>query len=220
MRYQSAVGWASAVVCSTSNTDHPLLAPHRSLSRIHRTPRVDRTRPIIPRCPEGSPDSKLIFTVQSPPIIEGDQIRIFYTGQSGLHKPSTRAERVAYPMVGTLLLDRFVDVQLNAGSSSGELHTHPFRGDSLENKRLVFNVVGELSSKSRLRVEVVDAATGNAMGGYELDKREPLETAGLRQAVTWQGSNRLAGLKFVTPTDCCSPPIASGKTVRYGSSSS
>jgi len=178
--------------------------------------RVDRTRPFIPRGPEGSPDSKLIFTAHSPPIIEGDQIRVFYTGQSGLHKPSTRAERTAYPMVGTLLLDRFVDVELDAGSSSGELCTHPLRVDDVEDKQLVLNVAGELSSTSRLRIEVVDADSGTAIPGYELDKCDPIEKNSLRHTVSWQGNDRLPSmlggavvLRFVLEAEAGSPKIYS-----------
>ena len=157
--------------------------------------RVDRGRPFIPLGPEGSPDSKLIFTVQSPPIIEGDQIHIFYTGQSGVHKPSTRAERAAYPMVGTLLLDRFSDIELDAGASSGELCTHPIRAAGIEDKRFVLNVAGELSSANGVRIEVLDAATGKAVPGYELDRCDPIEKASLRHAVSWKGNDRLDGLK-------------------------
>jgi len=178
--------------------------------------RVDRTWPFIPLGPEGSPDSKQIHTAQSPPIIDGDQIRVFYTGQSGLHKPSTRAERAVYPMVGTLLLDRFVDVELDAGSSRGQLRTHPLRAKGVENKQLVLNVAGELSSTSRLRVEVVDAGTGKAIPGYELDNCDRMEKAGLRQVVSWQGSDRLAGLqerdvalRFVFEAEAGSPRLYS-----------
>ncbi len=178
--------------------------------------RVDRTQPFIPLGPEGSPDSKLIFTAQSPPIIAGDQIRVFYTGQSGLHKPTTLAERGSYAMVGTLPLDRFADVELDAGSSRGQLRTHPFRAADVEGRQLVLNVAGELSPKSRLRVEIVEAGSGTPIAGCDLDKCDPIEKAGLRQTVSWQGNHRLAGLKgrdvalrFVFEADAGSPKLYS-----------
>lgn len=88
----------------------------------------------------------------------------------------------------TLRMDGFV--ALEAPMSGGELLTKPltFSGDQL---RLNFST----SAVGSVKVELEDAATGEAIPGYALDECPPLFGDALDRVVTWQqGSrSRLAG---------------------------
>ena len=113
-----------------------------------------------------------------PPLVVGDEIRIYYTGMNGRHwhtyHKDTRDSGIG---LATLRLDGFVSV--NAGAEAGTLTTKPlvFLGDTL--------VVNANAAGGSLTVEALDA-DGKPIAGFGTADCKPMTTDGIRQVLTWK----------------------------------
>jgi len=133
--------------------------------------------PILPTGGPGTWDCGMIFTTNHP-LVEGDRIRLYYGGFDVTHGPDGRAA------VGLATLRKDGFASLDAGPTAGSVTTRSLigaRGPLTVNAR---------ASGGWLKVEVLDG-TGKVIPGFNRDDCQALQADGVRQAVTWKGSDRL-----------------------------
>ncbi len=122
-----------------------------------------------------------IYPLQGP-IVVGDEVRIYYTGQCGHHWASYRGEKDLTSGIGlaTLRLDGFVSVE--ATGAEGTLTTKPlvFIGDALE--------VNADAGGGSIAVEALDP-DGNVIEGFSRADGEPIQTDSVRHMLKWKGSD-------------------------------
>jgi hypothetical protein len=115
-----------------------------------------------------------------PPLVVGDEIRIYYTGINGRHWWNYHGDTVQTAVgLATLRLDGFVSV--NAGEEEGTLTTKPlvFLGDTL--------VVNADAAGGSLRVEALDPQ-GNVIEGFSKEDCTPITTDSVRHVLQWQAN--------------------------------
>lgn len=113
-----------------------------------------------------------------PPLVVGDEIRIYYGGTRGRHWATYHKDPIESGVgLATLRLDGFVSV--NAGNEPGTLTTKPlvFIGDTLE--------INANAAGGSLTVEALDA-TGKVIAGFGSADCTPITTDSVRHVVRWK----------------------------------
>ena len=120
-----------------------------------------------------------IWSFQQPLVI-GDQIKIYYLGQSGRHWASYHGDTVKAGIgLATLRLDGFVSIDAaSAGTMTTKLLV--FVGDTIE---LNANAAG-----GSIRVEALDAE-GKVIEGFSREDCQPITTDNVRHILKWKGND-------------------------------
>ncbi len=116
-----------------------------------------------------------------PPLVVGDEIRIYYGGTRNRHWASYHPEPIESGIgLATLRLDGFVSV--HAGDNPGTLTTKPlvFLGDSLE--------INANAAGGSLRVEALDV-DGKPISGFTQDDSDAIAADSVRQVASWRGES-------------------------------
>jgi hypothetical protein len=135
------------------------------------------------------------WILQSRPVVVGDEIRLYYGGlgppRNGPKPPVALDGENVHGSVGLARsrLDGFTHLQLSPGQKAGQVTTVPFVGK--DNQPLRLQVNADCSARSRLTVEVLDAATGQPLPGYSRRECVPCRKDGVRQVVRWGERDRL-----------------------------
>lgn len=110
-------------------------------------------------------------------VVVGDQVYLYYGGYKQGHKMNRFEER----QIGLVRmpLDRYA-ARRASGVNPGTLRTVPFRLDVGSDTLTLNGAV-----KGRVRVQLCDAASGEAIPGFAFADCEPVTGDGLRQAVRW-----------------------------------
>ena len=133
-----------------------------------------RRMPILPLGEEGAWDDGMVFSV-APPRVEGDLLRLWYTGINITHG-ARGASGTAAVGLATLRKDGFVSLE---ASAQGEVTTKPLRG--LQGHLLINADVRQ----GTVQVEVLDS-NGQALPGYGRDECSPVAGAdGCALPVSW-----------------------------------
>jgi hypothetical protein len=153
--------------------------------------RVKDEVPLIPNGALGSFDAGDVWP-SNQPMVEGKDLWIYYSGTDltlaggdGLSSMGRTRTRV----------DGFAKMRLKAGQSHGNLTTVPFSAEDVAGARLVVNLESREPGKGNLRVEILDAATGQAAPGYSGTDCHPISEDGLALPVTWGNNIDLSGVK-------------------------
>lgn len=115
-----------------------------------------------------------------PPLVVGDEIRIYYGGARNRHWLNYHPEPINSGVgLATLRLDGFVSV--NGGAAAGTLTTKPlvFFGDTLE--------VNANAEGGSLTVEALDL-DGQVIAGFSAADCAPITTDSVRHVVQWKDS--------------------------------
>jgi hypothetical protein len=173
------------------------LAPELTWSRdaVHWN-RVERGTPVIARGPAGAFDHGFVVATMSPHVIK-DEIWVYYTGAkctfacgakyhgqpaSEDHAHDREKHQAMAIGLARWKLDRLVS--LDADGTFRSVITKPlqFSGNSL--------TVNADAAEGELQVELLDTS-GNAIGGYNADQCEALQSDSLSHTVRWAGKPRL-----------------------------
>lgn len=141
---------------------------------------VDREQPLMEPGHAGEWDSGMLFT--APPIVHGDEVRIYYGGWDGPHNSRSRNAQIG---LATMPAGRFV--ALKAEGERGVLATKPFL---LEQGQLHLNAK---ASGGAIRVAVLDAE-GRSIGGLTWDEAKRITDDVAHGLVEWQGEASLTDL--------------------------
>ena len=154
--------------------------------------RVGERRAFLANGPQGSWDAELIYTVQAPIVREErGEIWIYYEGFGGHHWYNQRGEHQRGQVgLAILRLDGFVSV-----TGIGALTTKALR---FEGDRLIINATGidkyAGSGYGSVRVEILDAETGQPFPAFMQEKCDAFGGDELRHAVSWNGKADLSDL--------------------------
>jgi len=160
-----------------------------TFSRDGRTwMRVGDRQVFLPTGSEGSFDWGMIFTLQSP-LVVNDEIWIYYVGFSNLHWFLYRGE----PQEGAiglakLRLDGFVSID---AESKGVLTTKPFIFDG---NRLELNTDAE---EGAIYVELLDP-NNRPIPGFSKDDCDPVTKDEIHHTVSWNGKSDIGFLRGKT----------------------
>ena len=155
--------------------------PHHQLEQDGRDwTRITREATVLPYGKHGQDwDWGSVYAFQ-PPLVVGDQIRIYYLGNTTRHggvryHGDTESSGVG---LATLRLDGFVAVQ---AAKAGTLTTRPlvFIGDELE--------VNADAEGGTIRVEVL-GPDGRVIEGFGREDCKPLTTDSVRHVLEWNGN--------------------------------
>ncbi len=139
-----------------------------------------------------------MVSISSPPLVEGDRIKVWYTGMSIGH--GGNVEHAIYAGgLATLRKDGFAS--LDAGGTEGTVTT-----------KLLSNIHGQLHVNAfvdkggYLKAEVVDRE-GEVVEGYGRDDCNPVTGEGVDQILTWKSKKFLPGggakrLRFIFQSTC------------------
>jgi hypothetical protein len=114
-------------------------------------------------------------------VVVGDEVYLYYGGYKQGHKMNRFDER----QIGLvkMRLDRYVARRAN-GPEPGVLKTVPLKlGQPVGTLQVNTRATG-----GRLRVQVSDPQSGQAISGLSFADCEPIETDSLRQPVRWRGN--------------------------------
>jgi len=147
------------------------------------------------------------------PIVLDEEIRLYYGGGTERKPPlNGKPKWVCLPGLSTLRRDGFTSLQLTKNAQSGSLTTIPFSLPK-QTSRLRVNV--KCPGKSTLRVELLDAKSGNPLPGYSLAEHNPISGDQLDIPVSWKknailpGTNELVQLRIKLETGEASPKLFS-----------
>jgi hypothetical protein len=147
--------------------------------------------PLIPNGAPGSFDAGNVWP-SNQPMLEGKDLWIYYSGTDltlaggdGLSSMGRARTRV----------DGFARMRLKAGQDEGNLTTIPFIAEDLDRARLVVNLEHREPGKGNLRVEILDAATGQVVPGYSAADCHPISEDGLALPVNWSSKVDLRGIQ-------------------------
>ena len=144
---------------------------------IHWARQEGERPPILPVGEAGSWDQAMVTTLNQP-LVEGDEIRLYYGGFTDYHT----GEGKGAIGLATLRKDGFAS--LDAGSEMGTVTTRPLLG-SEEELRLNTD-----ASEGWVKVEVLDSE-GNVIEGYGQDDCDPISSDAMDQKVTWGSRSEL-----------------------------
>lgn len=181
-------------------TIHIELVTSRDGVRWDRLP--GERRPILPVGPPGAWDAGMIKT-PSQPIVEGDQIKLFYGANNQTHgfgrsyheTAGRAAERADGTGLATLRKDGFAS--LDAGAAPGTITTVPLPG-----ARGPLAINYRAREGGWIKVEVLDVS-GNVLRGYSKDECPALTGDSVNAAVKWRefgalpAERRVVRLRFV-----------------------
>ena len=153
--------------------------------------RVKDEVPLIPNGKPGSFDAGDVWP-SNQPMIEGKDLWIYYSGTDltlaggdGLSTMGRARTRV----------DGFAKMRLQPGQTSGTLTTVPITAHEMDKLRIVVNLEHRTPGKGNLRVEALDAATGQALPGYSAADCVPISEDGLALPVVWRSKPDLGGVE-------------------------
>jgi hypothetical protein len=151
--------------------------------------RPDRSRPFLPRGPEGSWDAGITYvTGASSLLYRGDEVWLYYTAQPFTHGDYSLAEKEALGSVMRAVLRRDGFVSVDAGFAPGEFTTPPMVFDGRE---LLLNV--DTGGGGHLRVELQNEQ-GQPLPGYTLADCDVVNGNSVRSPVSWQGQADVSAL--------------------------
>lgn len=153
--------------------------------------RVKDDVPMIQNGVLGSFDAGNVWP-SNQPMFERKNLWIYY---SGTDLTLVGGDGVSSMGRARARVDGFAKMGLKAGQSEGSLTTIPFLAESLDRARLVVNVEHMGSGKGNLRVEILDAATGQVVPGYNAQECHPIVDDGLALPITWNNNVDLAGIR-------------------------
>lgn len=158
--------------------------------------RIESSQQIIPLGPHGSWDEGMLVMAQEA-IIKDDTIYLYYSGNSLECRGMRRrfAIRPCQMGLATLKLDRFTCLETCDGTSYGHAITKPIAVRNAHEAVLILNISNTLPTRSWIEVEVLDAATGQAIDQYTAADCIPLEDDGLSLPVRWKSQSTLAGIR-------------------------
>ena len=130
--------------------------------------------PIIPRGPQAY-DAGSILGVSNIPVINGDQMWLYYTAMTTTHGGSLPEKRMS---IGRAAWRLDGMVSLDAGCEEAVLETVPLE---LEGRRLEVNAD---ASRGQMTVELLDR-DGNALPGYGAEDCRRICSDGVRQEICW-----------------------------------
>lgn len=137
--------------------------------------------------PVGQPgDWDCSHVTPSPPILDKDEIKLYYGGICG---DESRAKGAAG--LATLRLDGYTDLELAESRRDGSLTTIPIsRGNASQ-----LYVNGNSGSQGYLEVELIDAASGRAIPGFS--RADAIRVVGdaTAQPVRWKNESDLSRMK-------------------------
>ena len=140
----------------------------------------------LPRGELGEFDWAWAFPANSPPIIRGNEIWIYYHGRDTLHYSKAPYGSEGRIGLATLRLDGFVSMDAGRQLSWLTLKSIVFKG-----KRLSLNL--ETVGKGWLDVELLDEA-GKPIPGFEQDKFDRFQGDSCEHICGWQGGDDLSSL--------------------------
>jgi hypothetical protein len=153
--------------------------------------RVKGEVPMIPNGQEGSFDAGNVWP-SNQPMLEGNDLWIYY---SGTDLTLAGGDGVSSMGRARTRVDGFAKMSLKAGQSQGSLTTIPFLVENLDRARLVVNLEHRGSGKGNLRVEILDAATGQVVPGYSAMDCHTIVEDGLALPVSWSNNVNLTGIR-------------------------
>jgi len=124
-------------------------------------------------------DWGMVYVCQ-PPLVVGDEIRIYYRGHTGRHWWNYHGDRPTFGIgLATLRLDGFVSIN---AEKQGTMTTKPFVfiGDTIE--------VNANAAGGSIRVEALDAA-GKVIEGFAKEDCTPMTTDSVRHVLKWKGKS-------------------------------
>ena len=148
-----------------------------------RWQRVCPGKPFVPRGPQGSYDSKCIYSSAGPAIAQDGKLLIFYGGSEIAH---LGWKRHCLPCLARLRMDGFAGYEPIQAGGLGTVVTQPMLATG-EPLRISADAQG-----GSLRVSVLDTA------GCALDDCEPIATDVTDGAVQWKGHKGLESFKGKT----------------------
>ena len=158
-----------------------------------RFQRVGDRRVFIPNGPPGTWDEHLVYSVHNGIVREDlGQVWIYYEGFRGHHWFYHRQEpQLGQVGLAILRLDGFVSV-----TGNGALTTRPLL---LEGNRLKINATGVDKfvgpGYGTVRVEVLDAATGEAVSGFGKEDSDAFSGDEIGYTASWKGKSDLSALR-------------------------
>jgi len=154
--------------------------PHRELSKERDWKAVAQQATFIPYGEHGKDwDWGMVYAGQGP-LIVGDEIRIYYRGQTGRHWWNYHGDKPTFGIgLATLRLDGFVSIHTEQEGTM-TTKTFVFIGDSLE--------VNANATGGSITVEALDAE-GKIIEGFSKDDCEPITTDSVRHVVKWKDSD-------------------------------
>jgi hypothetical protein len=171
--------------CSFEHRYEGALAVSRDGFNFTRVKNGSRTLPVGPA---GAWDSGIVK--MDWPQRDGDVMRLYYGGSPWHHgtEPYVPDWHIG---LATIRVNGWTYYTPTPEADRGILTTIPIDAPAGLKKGLTVNVAGTASTRSALRVEVLDAATGRAQPGFaEADCQSP-ETDGLAVPVAWRGGAAL-----------------------------
>jgi hypothetical protein len=145
--------------------------------------RVCPGKPLVPRGPAGSCDSKCIYGPAGPAIAQDGKLLIYYGGSDFPHQGW---KRHCLPCLARLRMDGFAGYEPAQPGRTGAVVTQPMLATG-EPLRVSADAQG-----GSLRVAVLDAE------GYALDDCQPITANVTDGVVRWKGDKDLAALKGKT----------------------
>ena len=145
--------------------------------------RVLPGKPFIPRGPQGSYDSKCIYSSAGPAIAQDGKLLIFYGGSQIAHRGW---KRHCLPCLARLRIDGFAGYEPTQPGGRGTIVTQPMLATG-EPLRISADAQG-----GSLRASVLDA------DGYDLEACEPIVADVTDGVVQWKGHKGLESLKGKT----------------------
>ncbi|HYN96064.1 MAG TPA: hypothetical protein VES42_19640 [Pilimelia sp.] len=138
--------------------------------------------PLIPLGAAGELDDGFLM-LASAPVVDGDRVRLYYSGWDAGHETAGRSSRVFY---AEWRRDGFVS--LRAGAGGGTLTTKPLRPTGT-----TVTVNADLTPGTgvagQLTAEVLDAGTGVVIPGYGTAQSTVVAGDTLAGSLTWAGKN-------------------------------
>ncbi len=153
--------------------------------------RVKDEVPLIPNGPAGSFDAGDVWP-SNQPMVEGNDLWIYY---SGTDLTLAGGDGISSMGRARTRLDGFAKMRLKDGQDAGTLTTIPFVAESLDRTRLVVNLQYLESGNGNLKVEVLDAATGQVIPGYGVTDCHAIAQDGLALPVSWNSHSDLTGIQ-------------------------
>jgi hypothetical protein len=182
--------------CSAEHRIDGALAVSRDGFNFTRIENGSRTLPVGPA---GAWDSGIAQLAR--PQRDGDRWRVYYAGSGWHHgtEPYTPAFHIG---LATIRVNGWTYYTPTPDQYQGTLTTIPIEAPAEQKRRLTVNIQSAVSNPSAIRVEVLDAATDQAVSGFaEADCLAP-KADGIAVPIAWKGgatipSGKPLRLRFV-----------------------
>lgn len=152
--------------------------------------RVKNGERILSLGPPGAWDSGYIF--QMSPLFDGETLRVYYRGTAGRREGTDGFEHNLTEIgVATIRANGFTFYRPRATAQPGSVTTIPIRSPAGAGRKLAVNLEGLATPSAAFAVEVLDAATGQALDGFSAADCLPPGGDGLAVPVAWKGGAEL-----------------------------